>query len=61
MVLVDGRSLEVMTASDDMIEDGCTCDRTLPALCVSVEDDGAWPAMEDEFAVCEGDPLCGDQ
>lgn len=41
------------------VEDGCTCDRTLPATCVQVQPDGTWDEMVDTFAVCEGDPDCG--
>ncbi len=40
----------------DLVEDGCTKDRTLPAVCVQVEDDGTYPELVDNFEPCPGDP-----
>jgi len=41
---------------DDLVEDGCTMDRTLPAVCVQVEEDGTYPELVDNFEPCAGDP-----
>lgn len=51
--------LQVYDADDNLVEDGCTCDRTLPMVCVAVQTDGTWAALEDSFATCPGDDLCG--
>jgi hypothetical protein len=50
--------VQLLTASGDMTEDGCTCDRTLPVVCVPVGEDGTWPSFEDHFAICPGDETC---
>lgn len=39
-------------------EDGCTCARTRPAICVQVAADGTVPPLEDTFAPCEDDTQC---
>ncbi|MBN2361762.1 MAG: hypothetical protein JXR83_20080 [Deltaproteobacteria bacterium] len=39
-----------------LIEDGCTPARTLPQVCVQVEDDGTVPPLIDTFSPCPGDP-----
>ncbi|MFO0745979.1 MAG: hypothetical protein U1F43_09930 [Myxococcota bacterium] len=39
-----------------LVTDGCTKDRTLPVICVRIEDDGTEPPLEDTFAKCAGDP-----
>jgi len=41
------------------VQDGCTCDRTIPVACVQVAPDGTWPPLVDRFAVCPGDSTCG--
>jgi hypothetical protein len=51
--------LQVLDAGGNIVEDGCTCDRTLPEVCRPVEEDGTWQPLEDNFAVCAGDPNCG--
>ena len=43
----------------DLLEDGCTCDRTLPVVCEQITPKGSWGEFTDTFAVCEGDSLCG--
>jgi len=43
----------------EMVEDGCTCDRSLPTVCVQVQKDGTWVEFDDTFAVCDGDDTCG--
>lgn len=43
----------------DLIQDGCTCDRTVPITCSSVQPDGTWADLVDTFAVCNGDSTCG--
>ena len=42
--------------TDALIEDGCTMDRTIPVICVMVDDQGAYPDLVDTFAPCDGDP-----
>ncbi|MBN1773846.1 MAG: hypothetical protein JXB32_21475 [Deltaproteobacteria bacterium] len=51
--------LQVSDATGTMLEDGCTCDRTVPAVCVQVRSDGTWDELVDTFAVCPGDSTCG--
>jgi hypothetical protein len=51
--------LVVTTMTGDPVEDGCTCDRTVPLVCVQVLPDGTWPALVDTFEVCPGDETCG--
>jgi hypothetical protein len=43
-----------------LVEDGCTMERTVPQVCVRVEDDGTVPALTDTFAPCAGDPNYAD-
>ena len=39
-----------------LIEDGCTSERSVPAVCVQVELDGGVPPLVDDFEPCPGDP-----
>lgn len=39
-----------------VIEDGCTKERTLPAVCRPIEADGSYDALIDSFKPCLGDP-----
>ncbi|TNF36001.1 MAG: hypothetical protein EP329_05650 [Deltaproteobacteria bacterium] len=48
--------LVVHDASGTLVEDGCTVDRTLPAVCRQIAADGTWGSFEDTFAPCAGDP-----
>ena len=41
-----------------VIEDGCTCDRTLPITCSPIQADGTWAELVDTFEVCNGDSTC---
>jgi len=43
----------------EVIEDGCTCDRTVPIVCVQVSEEGNIPELVDTFEICVGDPTCG--
>ena len=40
-------------------EDGCTCGRSIPAVCGRVTPEGTLPILVDTFAVCPGDSICG--
>ncbi|MBN1771321.1 MAG: hypothetical protein JXB32_08680 [Deltaproteobacteria bacterium] len=51
--------LQLLDAAGTVLEDGCTCDRSIPAVCVQVRPDGTWTALVDTFAVCAGDNDCG--
>ncbi|TNF36002.1 MAG: hypothetical protein EP329_05655 [Deltaproteobacteria bacterium] len=48
--------LVVHDATGALVEDGCTMERTLPAVCRLIGTDGTWGSFEDTFAVCDGDP-----
>ena len=50
--------LQVSNPDGSYVEDGCTCDRTLPVVCRQVLEDGTWGDFTDTFAVCNGDD-CG--
>ncbi len=50
----------VSNLNDDVVENGCTCDRTRPIVCVKQAADGSFPPLVDTFKVCETDPDCGD-
>ena len=39
-----------------ILEDGCTKERTLPAVCQRIGTDGTWGSFEDTFEPCAGDP-----
>ncbi|NLN62306.1 MAG: hypothetical protein GX146_05450 [Myxococcales bacterium] len=55
--------MDCLQVEDDqgaLIEDGCTCERTLPVVCVEVTPEGTWDALDDTFALCLGDSTCGD-
>ena len=39
-----------------LIDDGCTMTRTLPQVCVLVDEQGAVPPLVDDFTHCLGDP-----
>jgi hypothetical protein len=39
-----------------LVEDGCTKNRTFPATCVTIEEAGVVPPLDDAFAPCAGDP-----
>lgn len=39
-----------------VIADGCTPERTRPAICVLIGDDGSEPPLVDTFEPCPGDP-----
>jgi len=47
--------LQVKDLNGDFIENGCTTDRTLPAACVQVKEDGTYDELVDTFEPCEGD------
>jgi len=51
--------LQVLNEDLTVVEDGCTCDRTLPAVCARVGTDGAFGELVDTFEVCPGDETCG--
>ena len=40
-------------------DDGCTCDRTHPVVCVPIQADGTHAELIDTFEVCAGDESCG--
>jgi len=45
--------LQVYDAGGDtLLEDGCTAERTLPIVCVTVADDGTVPPLVDTFEPC---------
>jgi hypothetical protein len=44
------------SADDDPVQDGCTAERTLPVVCIEVQEDGSFDELEDSFAPCPGDP-----
>lgn len=48
--------LQVNELNGDMVEDGCTTDRTLPAVCVQIKEDGTYDELVDTFEPCDGDP-----
>lgn len=39
-----------------VVEDGCTKERTLPAVCRPIKADGSYDALVDSFKPCLGDP-----
>ena len=41
---------------DQIIEDGCTPERTLPIVCRAIKDDGTFDELNDTFEKCPGDP-----
>ena len=43
-----------------LVQDGCTCDRELPVVCVPITTAGTFDELVDTFEVCDGDPECGD-
>jgi len=47
---------QVRDAAGTLLEDGCTMERTLPAVCRQVLEDGTWAELTDTFAPCAGDP-----
>jgi hypothetical protein len=51
--------IQILDAVGVVTEDGCTCDRTIPTVCVPVQADGTWDELVDNFAVCAGDATCG--
>ncbi|PIE18947.1 MAG: hypothetical protein CSA66_03395 [Proteobacteria bacterium] len=48
--------LQVNDGGGELVEDGCTADRTLPAVCRAIAADGTWDDMTDTFERCLGDP-----
>ena len=48
--------IQVKEPGGDFIEDGCTMERTLPAVCVLIKEDGTHDELVDTFEVCDGDP-----
>ena len=44
---------------DRSTDDGCTCDRTHPVVCVQIQADGTHDELLDTFEVCDGDESCG--
>jgi len=48
--------LQVRDGTGTLIEDGCTKERTLPAVCSPVQADGTWAPLVDTFEPCPGDP-----
>ena len=44
----------------DVMDDGCTCDRTHPIVSSPIQQDGTYDPLDvDNFAVCLGDSTCG--
>jgi hypothetical protein len=52
--------MQTRDMNDTVIEDGCTCDRTLPIVCRSVSPEGTIDDLIDTFEVCPLDIVCGD-
>lgn len=52
----DPDCIVVRDSGGTILEDGCTMDRTLPAVCQQIGTDGTWGSFEDVFAPCAGDP-----
>ncbi|MBN1773236.1 MAG: hypothetical protein JXB32_18385 [Deltaproteobacteria bacterium] len=50
---------QVYDSTGTLVEDGCTCERTLPAVCVEIQPDGTWAELVDTFEVCPEDRVCG--
>ena len=49
--------IQVTELNGTMVEDGCTQDRTLPAVCQPIAVDGSYdPQFPDNFETCDGDP-----
>lgn len=48
--------LQVRDSAGELLEDGCTKERTLPAVCRPIAADGTWGDFTDTFAPCLGDP-----
>ncbi|MBN2196734.1 MAG: hypothetical protein JW751_28255 [Polyangiaceae bacterium] len=45
---------------DEILDDGCTCERTRPIVCSEIRADGTYASIDvDRFEVCPYDPLCG--
>jgi len=51
--------LQVLNDDLTVVEDGCTCDRTLTAVCTRIGTDGTFDQLVDTFEVCPGDETCG--
>lgn len=48
--------VRVADSDGEILEDGCTKERTLPIVCVPVGADGSFGPLEDTFKPCNGDP-----
>ena len=51
--------IQVLGINNKVVEDGCTCDRTLPIVCTQIGLDGKFDELVDTFEVCQGDSECG--
>ena len=50
------QNMDCIQVGDPVTEDGCTKERTLPAVCQQVQADGTVGSFEDSFEPCAGDP-----
>ena len=48
--------IQVLNDQGQINEDGCTMERTLPIVCVQVDEDGSYAELVDTFEPCNGDP-----
>lgn len=48
--------VQVLDGDNTVIDDGCTTERTRPAPCVLIAEDGSEPPITDDFVLCPGDP-----
>lgn len=50
------QNMDCIQVGDPVTEDGCTKERTLPAVCQQVQADGTVGSFKDTFEPCMGDP-----
>lgn len=50
--------VQELDSEGNVINDGCTCERTQPIVCRQVQPDGTFNELSDAFSLCEDDPLC---
>lgn len=50
------QNMDCIQVGDPVTEDGCTKERTLPAVCQQVQADGTVGSFKDLFEPCAGDP-----
>ncbi len=48
--------IQVYDLEGNLLEDGCTTERTLPVTCVPIKADGTYDELVDDFEKCSGDP-----